>query len=358
MSDQEFWTQYPSCLKPGEEQVSNSRQERNKEPPMVAIPYDVFLDVMAVQIKDEEPAPMLGKASGNTVSKKKKKEAKLSKEVFSKSKLSVDNEMKTKVVMGEGGKQGVMDSSVEGSRSKNKRQTAERTDPEKATYRVDKSRREKRVEMEGWERTKDFNHNNNCLDTNQQVELAQDTRHLEEQGHGAAALDHQDIEDDYVEMEVGAMVRRPREMAQGLLHPSVKTEQEDPSCFKCKFCPVMSTPCENSSDVGLAAHVKKHYGEKGNNLPCSVEGCRFKSNYLDLVRHLRLKHTKQFLFVCEKCDHKMFNCEGKLAHIKKHDDAGKKQCSGCKKFFSGRKLCKCKAIAETEAGREAPASTL
>ena len=49
-------------------------------------------------MKIEEPSPMSGKAIGNTVSKKKKKEAKLSKEVFSKSKVSVDNEMKIRVV--------------------------------------------------------------------------------------------------------------------------------------------------------------------------------------------------------------------------------------------------------------------
>ena len=91
MSNQGF--RNPSCHNPAKEHV-----------PMVAIPYDVFLDVMAIEIKEEEPAAMLGKARENTVSKKKKKQAKLSMEVRSKSKLSVENEMKSMGVMGGGGK--------------------------------------------------------------------------------------------------------------------------------------------------------------------------------------------------------------------------------------------------------------
>ena len=92
--------------------------------------------------------------------------------------------------MGEGGKQVIKDSSVEGSMCNTKRQeSAARIDQEKATDRVGKSRKEKHVEMEGWEGTKDVNHNNNWQDTDKQVEVVQDTRHLEEVGQGAAALE-------------------------------------------------------------------------------------------------------------------------------------------------------------------------
>ena len=171
------------------------------------------------------------------------------------------------------------------------------------------------------------------------------------------AQQDQATEEEDMEREDSPSGRRPKEMEQGLMYPSVKPDEEVPCGFVCSICPPNKGPIKYSSDQALAVHVKKHFNNRDKDLPCSVAGCNHRSNYKDLVNHFRMKHTKQFLFVCGKCGHKLHNADGKIAHVKKHEDPGKKQCGGCKMFFSGRKLCKCPADGEAGGGEEDHALT-
>ena len=90
-------------------------------------------------------------------------------------------------------------------------------------------------------------------------------------------------EEEDIEREDRPNSRRPKEIEQGLIHPSVKPGEEVPGGFVCSICPPDMAPLKYSNDHAIAAHAKKHFDNREKDLHCSVWGGNHRSNFLDLV---------------------------------------------------------------------------
>lgn len=126
------------------------------------------------------------------------------------------------------------------------------------------------------------------------------------------------------------------EMTRGNL-TKLKAEEDDPVAkLKCKTCQLSF-----SSAAPLAAHCSKHGRINGENsrakptFQCQNDGCKFVGNQFDLVKHARLKHSKEQLFRCDQlhCNKPFHSMEAKISHEKNHSDPKQAQCQKCTKFY-------------------------
>lgn len=117
----------------------------------------------------------------------------------------------------------------------------------------------------------------------------------------------------------------------------LKAEEDDPVAkLKCKTCQLSFL-----SAAPLAAHCSKHGRINGENskakptYQCQNDGCEFVGKQFDLVKHMRVKHSKEQLFRCDQlhCNKPFFSVEAKIRHEKNHSDPKQAQCNQCTRFY-------------------------
>eukprot|EP00092_Neocalanus_flemingeri_P033279 GFUD01036191.1.p1 GENE.GFUD01036191.1~~GFUD01036191.1.p1 ORF type:complete len:416 (-),score=134.68 GFUD01036191.1:26-1273(-) len=119
---------------------------------------------------------------------------------------------------------------------------------------------------------------------------------------------------------------------------AIKVEEDSPpNQFVCNICPKSFT-CA----APLVIHIQKHYPEAQEKLDCPFSTCGVSANKVNLIKHLRSKHTKEQLFLCSFCPTKFPTMPAKLYHEKKHTQPTVwAQCgkAACLRFYQVVKGC-------------------
>jgi hypothetical protein len=89
--------------------------------------------------------------------------------------------------------------------------------------------------------------------------------------------------------------------------------------FPCKACDKFY-----STAACLIVHAEtKHWTKSSGTQDCPVRGCSVQqSSKLQLLRHVRMKHTKEQLFNCLRCGMNFTNMVARNSHLRKHLDIG------------------------------------